>query len=218
MLMLERHKLQRPKRVFGACLSKDLWPHGLMGAKALLRLQGRAGKVLPPSPHHRGARGHALAPPCSTQNWWEALQNAFHFALSQVGLHCVGHALQKGLPMERPESHQDLQGNSIPWGHEQSLRLLLSFPLRGSWGLLLTPGCCFGRGQGSVSTQGGVTLLGTTTPWLSGGVTGGNVLHQGSEVEENTNLGGLGAPPEPHIFWGDSERLAAAIQNGWELG
>lgn len=77
-----------------------------MGAKALLRLQGRAGKVLPPSPHHRGARGHALAPPCSTQNWWEALQNAFHFALSQVGLHCVGHALQKGLPMESCKSNQ----------------------------------------------------------------------------------------------------------------
>lgn len=169
----------------------------------MLRLQGRADKVLPPSPHHRGARGHALAPPCSTQNWWEALQNAFHFALSQVGLHCVGHALQKDLPMEPPESHQDLQGNSIPWGHEQSLRLLLSFPLRGSWGLLLTSGCCFGRGQGSVSTQGGVTLPGyhdTVAQWRC---YRGKCAASGLRSGRKTQFWGFGCPTRATHFFGE---------------
>lgn len=44
---------------------------------------------------------------------------------------------------------------------------------------------------------------------------GGDVLHQGSKVEEKPCFGGLGAPPEPHMgrLW-----VLGCPHQGWELG
>lgn len=108
---------------------------------------------------------------------------------------------------EQPESRQYLQGNSIPWGHEQSpcqsLRLLLSFPLRGSWGLLLTPGCCFGRGQSSVSMQGGVTLPGYHDAVAQWRCYRGKCVASGLRSGRKPQFGGFGCPTRAIHFFGE---------------